>query len=63
MKYGYSFKNVIWPLNWVCISYRVLRIAYRAVGIGFELGLNWVCFGILLALIGFELALIGFDWL
>jgi hypothetical protein len=28
-----------------------------------KLGLNWVCFGILLALIGFELALIGFNWL
>jgi ABC-type polysaccharide/polyol phosphate export permease len=26
-----------------------------------KLGLNWVCFGILLALIGFELALIGFE--
>jgi hypothetical protein len=28
---------------------------------GQALGLNWVCFGILLALIGFELALIGFE--
>jgi len=26
--------------DWVCISYLVLRIAYRAGG----LGLNWVCF-------------------
>ena len=26
-----------------------------------KLGLNWLCFGILLALIGFELALIGFE--
>ena len=49
--------------DWVCISYRVLRIAYRAGGIGFELaligfeiGFDWVCF----RRIWVE---IGFDWL
>ncbi len=27
----------------------------------FEIGFDWVCFGILLALFGFVLALIGFE--
>ena len=26
-----------------------------------EIGFDWVCFGIILALIGFELGLIGFE--
>jgi hypothetical protein len=39
-----------------------LRIGISKLGLfGFVLGLNWVCFGILLALIGFELGLFGFE--
>ena len=47
-----SIKNAVPEKNRVKIS----KNEYAGGEIGFELGLNWVCFGFVLGEIGFELA-------